>query len=106
MKFDTDNTATALLNTAQNVAIQAMYGVPAIPVELYRLAARIKAAILTQVALGRWVKLGVHDPDDLLELGVTAVLGNTLVGEPPIKIEYDFKRTKKPYIVVETVKRG
>jgi len=95
---------TTLLNEAQAAAIVDMHGVKAIPTELARLAARVKANILTQVALGKWVDLGIVDPDALIDLGVTATLGRTWIGEPPIKIEYDWKRTARPDIVSWSVR--
>lgn len=90
---------TTLLNEAQVAAIADMHGAPAIPSELKKLAARVKSNILTQVALGRWAQLGIVDPDGLVDLGVEAVLGRVWLGEPPIKIEYDWKRTCRPDIV-------
>ena len=101
--FKTNASLTDLLNEAQAAAILAMNGAPAIPSELATLAAHVRGVILTQAALGRWSHLRVHNPDDLVDLKVTASLGNRLVGEPPIKIEYDFSKTARPDIVVNSV---
>ena len=94
---------TDLLNEAQAAAIRAMHGAPATPEELAKLAARVKGIVLTQVALGRWASVGVVDPDGMVDLRVAAVLGNTLIGEPSIKVVYDFSRTSKPLIGVDAV---
>lgn len=87
-----------VLNEAQAAAIAEMHGVPAIPSELARLAIKVKSRILVQVALGQWAEFGIVDPDDMLGLVVTAKLGRTALGEPPIKIEYDWTRTARPDI--------
>lgn len=104
-QFSTSATVTDLLNAAQDVALRAMDGAPATPTTLLELAARIKGAILTAAALGEWVPVGVRDPDDLMPLVVTASYGNALKGEPPIKVDYDFTRTAKPLLQVESIKR-
>lgn len=102
MKASLNTVLTTLLNEAQVAAINAMHGAPAIPSELVKLAARVKANILTQVALGRWAPVGIVDPDALVELGVTARLGR--VWEPPIVVEYDWKWTARPDIVSWSVR--
>ena len=104
-KVTRNATVSDLINEAQDIAIKAMSGEPVTRISLERLAARVKANILTAVALGRWRTIGVVDPDDFLELGVEAVRGNALKGEPPIKISYDFSKTSKPLIVVDSIAR-
>jgi hypothetical protein len=39
-------------------------------------------------------------------LKVRCVLGNVLLGEMPIKFEYDFARTALPGLLVEAIRRG
>lgn len=102
MKINHSHTLTALLNEARAVALKQCDGEPATPYTLSKFARAVHSAILTQAALGRWRELGIVDPDDLMPLEVTCSFGNTLVGEPPIKIGYDFKRTTLPYAVVES----
>ena len=101
MKFPTHPTLTALLNEARAVALKQCDGEPATPYTLSNFTRAVHSAVLTQAALGRWRELGIVDPDDLMPLEVTCSFGNVLVGEPPIKINYDFKRTALPYAVVE-----
>lgn len=105
MKFSTSDEVTALLNAAQAAAIKAMDGAPVTPAALAQLAARVKAAILTAVAVGKWAGIGVRDPDDFVDLKVEAALGNTLLGEPPIKVLYDFTQTAKPLLQVQSVRK-
>ena len=99
--FSTHPALTELLNQARAAAIKKYEGEPATPYTLSKLARAVHSAVLTQAALGQWRPLGIVDPDDLLPLEVTCSFGNVLVGEPAIKIEYDFKRTALPFAVVE-----
>ena len=95
---------TRALNEAQAAAIAEMHDAPAIPSELAKLGARVKGKILTQVALGQWATFGIVDPDDIVGLAVTARLGVQVLGEPPIKIEYDWRYTTRPDIWSKSVR--
>lgn len=60
--------------------------------------------ILGQVAAGMWRKYGVADVDDMRGLRVEVGLGNQLLGEPPLKIDYDFAKTALPLLVVSNAR--
>lgn len=102
--FSTHPTLTEILNQARAAALKKLDGEPATPYTLSKLARAVHSAVLTQAALGQWRGFGIVDPDDLMPLEVTCSFGNVLVGEPIIKIDYDFKRTRLPFAVAESEK--
>ena len=100
--FKTHPTLTELLNAARDAAVKQCDGAPATPYTLSKFARAVHSAVLTQAALGQWRGLGIVDPDDLMPLEVTCSFGSVLLGEPAIKIDYDFKRTRLPFAVAES----
>ena len=92
---------TALLNEAKDRATERFLGQH---VNVERVADHIRLTVLVQAELGRWAEYGVRSQDDLYNLRVRCVPGNTLVGEPPLKIEWDFSHTVLRLLVVESEK--
>jgi hypothetical protein len=102
--------ATRLLNLAQQIAVGELTGerghIPATSEALVEFARLVRAAVLCQVELGLWRQFGVQTDEaaKLEPLVVRVDLGNPLLGEPPVKVVYDFKRTALPLLVVRTTK--
>lgn len=93
-----------LLELARKYALNEIGPVVATPHNLDLLAQHARGAVLAQVRVGLWAKLGVTDPEQMAGLKVTAVLGQELFGEPPIKLEYDFTKTKLPMLTMKSVR--
>lgn len=102
-RFDTNALATRLIRKAEMTAIASLEGMKATPKALAELAHRIKRAIIAQVMVGQWRELDVHEVDDVSALVVTASMNKRLVGKP-IRLTYDWKRTKLKLLLVEPEK--
>lgn len=92
---------SALLNEAIAGAATAMLGAEPTDENLAELASRVRSNIVAQVYFDRWSRYGLKLVDDVDGLVVTAGLGNELIGEPPIKLAFNFTRTARPTLVVE-----
>lgn len=93
---------TRLLDEARAFAISRTEGLEATPANLRELAALAKGLILKQVLLGSWAAHGINHIYEMQGLVVSARLGNQLIGEPPIALEFDFAETKLMTLVVES----
>lgn len=102
-EFQTSVEATRLIDIAHRAAVSKLEGVDADDNSLRRLGLLIRAAVLVQVGLGMWSKLGVTKHAEMMGLVVTCTLDKSaaLRGEPPIRIKYDFSRTKLSTLIVE-----
>lgn len=97
---------TRLLNHAQANAVKDLEEelgkkLEATPANLHLLAGAIKNNLETQVGAGMWANLNIDDPDQFENVGVTATLGNQLLGEAPIMIAYNFENTPLAWVVME-----
>ena len=107
---------TALLRQAQITALEWVSGTDASAQTLELLAHEVRRVVVRQAMLGLWDDYippqDPADPQTSLErsrfgaLKVDVVFGNTLVGEPPLKVEYDFSRTSLPMLVVKSQKKA
>lgn len=95
---------TLLLREARAAALAAHAGRPASDDALAELAADVRREVLHQVDRGEWTPHGVLRIEAMLGLRVTVVPGRTLLGEPPLRIEFDFARTALPLLVVRSEK--
>lgn len=95
---------TALLRHARLVAIECHSGEPATVTNLRRWGDSMRSAVIAQVFAGLWKEFGVTELAHISGLRVEVVLGNELSGEPPLKINWDFSRTKLPNLVVENAR--
>jgi hypothetical protein len=102
-EFQTNVEATRLIDIAHRAAVSKLEGIEADDSALRRLALMIRSAVLVQVGLGMWSKLGVTKHAEMMALTVTCSLDQSaaLRGEPPIRIQYDFSRTKLSTLIVE-----
>lgn len=102
-----DSEVSVRINDAQEDAVRALGSSPsartATQENLDRLAAMIKERIRDQVADGLWPGVVAGGMNGLV---VYCRLGNRLLGESPIQIEYDFSRTVKPALIVDPTARG
>ena len=90
-----------LLMCAQEQALKTHGGgEEATPAALKHFASGVRFAVLQQVALGLWEQFGVVEYSHISGLRISARLGNTLIGEPPIVVEYDFMKTRLPALIV------
>lgn len=96
-----DEGITRLVNLAQISAVGQFAGQRPTPEVLASLAAVVRANILTQAAGGLWQAWNVLEATDLEPLVVRARLGNRLLGEPMIKLEYNWARTKLARLLVD-----
>ncbi|MGN6110091.1 MAG: hypothetical protein ACTHU0_33605 [Kofleriaceae bacterium] len=94
---------SALLASARAFGLERMAGLDASPENLEDLARSIYHCVLLQVFAGAWAEHGVRRRPQMVGLRVEVVLGNQLLGEPPLKIEFDFSKTALPLLVVETL---
>ncbi len=94
---------TSLLNQARASALEKCSGQPATLQSLAELSGTIRMIVLRQVYAGLWTEHGVADPAGLAGLRVAVTFGNVLVGEPPLRVDYDFSRTAMPLLVVRSV---
>lgn len=95
---------TALLRQAEKTALEKMSGQPVTTGPggtLEQLGEIIHTIIMGQILAGLWDDQGVHEFHQMVNLRVAVVFGNPLVGEPPLKVEYDFARTTLPTLVVK-----
>ena len=100
---------TALLRHARQLALQELSGQPATlgaDGTLAIAAGIMRDAVIAQAAAGLWVPYGVTEPDHIRGLVVTCAFGDVARGEPAIKIEWDFSRTRLAGLVVESTKEG
>lgn len=95
---------TALLRHARLVALEEFSGQRATEEVRLAVAECIRTTILRQVIAGLWKEYAITDHRQLEHLRVSVQFGNTLIGEPPLKIEWDFSRTALPLLVVSNDK--
>lgn len=101
--FETDDRATVLVDAAHRAAVAKLDGLKPTRENLDKLGELIRRNILVQAALGFWKPLGVISPAELQALVVDVQLlsGSLLAADPPIRIAYDFSRTKLSTLLVE-----
>ncbi len=97
-------TISQLLNHAQKVAIASLTGLPASKQNLQLLSDAVHSTIMNQVAAGLWEQEGIKEAHQIAGLRVSCSFGNTLIGEPPIKVNYDFAYTSLKGVVVQSVR--
>lgn len=99
---------TALVNLARIRAAEELGVLEATRENLDKLATEVRRQIIMQAIAGMWTEFKVKTGDELEGLRVAARRGRRLMGEPPIVLEYDFKKTVLPTLIVRTegAKRG
>lgn len=93
---------TALVNQARIRAAEELGALDATPENLGKLAAEVRRQIIIQAIAGLWSEWKVKTGEELEGLRVSARLGRKLLGEPPIVLEYDFRHTSLPTLIVLT----
>lgn len=93
---------TALLRHARLLALEEFSGQPSTFDVLKRVSEYIYLCVLRQVGAGLWKEYGVEDLKQMTPLRVRVEYGNQLLGESPLKIEWDFSRTALRMLVVES----